>query len=215
MPQNFTFTATGPAALAARAFLISFLDNVYHYETPIGDTFYARNLALPAAFSAGLLHFNLHGVHHRNPSIPWAGLPEAFEREEYRFHGDYFTAALAQQAPAPALNETIARITAGFKGNVFIYAKNIDTGIEFFIPGTPAHAVPLRNPLRCSQSTWGPVYLQTTSAFSSWNSQGMIMTTSPSLIQILFFILPGMRAMRVTPSMPLTLMRLEPSKLST
>ena len=93
-------------------------------------------------------------------------------------------------------------------------AKNIDLGIEVLVLGTPAHVVPLRNPLRCSQSTWGPVYLQTTSAFSFWNSQGMMMTTSPSLIQILFFILPGIRAMRVTPSMPLTFIRLDPSKLS-
>ena len=52
---NWPFLA---AALAARAFLISFLDNVYHYETPIGDTFYARNLALPAAFSAGAVQAN-------------------------------------------------------------------------------------------------------------------------------------------------------------
>ncbi|HTM08564.1 MAG TPA: fatty acid desaturase [Verrucomicrobiae bacterium] len=96
---NWPFLA---AALAARAFLISFLDNVYHYDTPIGDTFYARNLSLPPAFSAGLLHFNLHGVHHRNPSIPWAGLPEAFEREASRMHGGYFTAALAQlHGPIP------------------------------------------------------------------------------------------------------------------
>ncbi|HJX11887.1 MAG TPA: fatty acid desaturase, partial [Candidatus Binatia bacterium] len=37
------------AVLAARGFLISFLDNVYHYETPVGDVFYARNLRLGGA----------------------------------------------------------------------------------------------------------------------------------------------------------------------
>jgi fatty acid desaturase len=90
------------AALCARAFLISFLDNVYHYETPIGDTFYARNLALPELFSLGLLHFNFHGVHHRNPSIPWSGLPQAFELQRRDFDACYFDAAIAQfRGPIP------------------------------------------------------------------------------------------------------------------
>jgi fatty acid desaturase len=84
--------------LLARAFLISFLDNVYHYGTPVGDTFYARNLSLPRIFSAGLLHFNLHGIHHRNPAIPWAGLSEAFRYEAGAFEGNYFIAALRQFA---------------------------------------------------------------------------------------------------------------------
>jgi fatty acid desaturase len=96
---NWPFLA---AALCARAFLISFLDNVYHYATPIGDTFYARNLVLPRLFSFGLLHFNFHGVHHRNPSIPWAGLPEAFQHQALDFDDGYFIAALAQlRGPIP------------------------------------------------------------------------------------------------------------------
>jgi fatty acid desaturase len=82
--------------LFARAFLISFLDNVYHYGTPVGDTFYARNLSLPWLVSLGLLHFNLHGVHHKNPAIPWIGLSEAFRREAGAFQGNYFIAALSQ-----------------------------------------------------------------------------------------------------------------------
>jgi fatty acid desaturase len=82
--------------LLARAFLISFLDNVYHYGTPVDDTFYARNLSLPRVFSTGLLHFNLHGIHHRNPAIPWSCLIEAFRREAGAFEGNYFLAALRQ-----------------------------------------------------------------------------------------------------------------------
>jgi fatty acid desaturase len=82
--------------LLARAFLISFLDNVYHYGTPVDDTFYARNLSLPRLFSIGLLHFNLHGIHHKNPAIPWAGLRAAFRREAGVFEGNYFIAALSQ-----------------------------------------------------------------------------------------------------------------------
>ncbi len=80
----------------ARAFFISFLDNVYHYGTPIDDTFYARNLSLPAVCSAGLLNFNLHGIHHRNPAIPWIGLPQVFRQQSMQFEGNYFSAAFRQ-----------------------------------------------------------------------------------------------------------------------
>jgi fatty acid desaturase len=90
-------------ALFARAFLISFLDNVYHYATPVNDTFYARNLSLPRLLSAGLLHFNLHGIHHKNPAIPWIGLPVAFRRQARACDGEYFSAALGQlNGPIPA-----------------------------------------------------------------------------------------------------------------
>jgi fatty acid desaturase len=84
------------ALLLGRAFLISFLDNVYHYGTPIDDTFYARNLSLPRALSAGLLHFNFHGIHHQNPAVPWIGLPQAFRDQSARFEGEYFAAARRQ-----------------------------------------------------------------------------------------------------------------------
>jgi len=93
------------AALLARAFLISFLDNVYHYGTPINDIFYARNLFLSPPLSAGLLYFNLHGIHHKNPSIPWIGLPDAFRKQEAVFEGTYFTAALDQLAGPIPLSE--------------------------------------------------------------------------------------------------------------
>jgi len=84
------------AVLLVRAFLISFLDNVYHYGTPIDDTFYARNLSLPAVCSAGLLNFNLHGIHHRNPAIPWIGLPQVFRQQSMQFEDNYFSAAFRQ-----------------------------------------------------------------------------------------------------------------------
>ena len=96
--------------LLARAFLISFLDNVYHYGTPVDDTFYARNLSLPRVFSAGLLHFNLHGIHHRNPAIPWAGLSEAFRREAGVFEGNYFLAALSQFSGPLTRSEMSSRV---------------------------------------------------------------------------------------------------------
>jgi hypothetical protein len=45
------------AIVAARGLLISFLDNLYHYETPVGDIFYAKNLRLSAPLDKLLLHF--------------------------------------------------------------------------------------------------------------------------------------------------------------
>jgi fatty acid desaturase len=84
------------AVLLARGFLISFLDNVYHYATPVDDVFYAQNLQLPGAGAKLLLNFNLHGVHHINPAIPWVDLPEAFDVQAGKYQSGYFAAALRQ-----------------------------------------------------------------------------------------------------------------------
>ncbi len=93
------------ALVAARAFLISFLDNVYHYLTPVNDIFYAQNLRLPPPLRHGMLHFNLHGIHHQNPAIPWIHLPSVFKKEERSFHGNYFAAAVNQLSGPVALQD--------------------------------------------------------------------------------------------------------------
>ena len=93
------------AALLARAVLISFLDNVYHYRTPVNDVLYARNLWLPNGLATALLHFNLHGIHHQNPAIPWIGLPVAFRQHSRRFQGSYFRAAIEQLGGPVALED--------------------------------------------------------------------------------------------------------------
>lgn len=92
-------------ALAARGLLISFLDNVYHYETPVSDVFFAKNLRLAKPLSALLLNFNLHGIHHINPAISWIDLPKAFEAQAGKYHGSYFAAALRQLRGPIALQE--------------------------------------------------------------------------------------------------------------
>ena len=93
------------AVLLARAFLISFLDNVYHYATPVDDVFYAKNLRLFAPAASLLLNFNLHGAHHINPAIPWIDLPEAFDLEGGKYHGEYFAAAVSQLRGPIALQD--------------------------------------------------------------------------------------------------------------
>lgn len=82
--------------LAGRAACISFLDYIYHYGTRTDQVSHARNLRLPRPFAWLLLHFNLHGVHHRHPRLPWRALPQAFRREGHGYAGSYGPAALAQ-----------------------------------------------------------------------------------------------------------------------
>ncbi|MSP36909.1 MAG: fatty acid desaturase [Deltaproteobacteria bacterium] len=93
------------ALLLARGFLISFLDNVYHYATPVSDIFYAKNLCLPAPLSKLLLNFNLHGIHHINPAISWIHLPKAFAVQAGKVQGGYFAAALSQFGGPIALQD--------------------------------------------------------------------------------------------------------------
>jgi len=82
--------------MAARGFLISFLDNVYHYRTPVNDIFYAKNLWLPSWLSKLLLNFNLHGIHHLHPGIPWRGLRSLFCDRGQLYQDNYFAAAIDQ-----------------------------------------------------------------------------------------------------------------------
>lgn len=85
-----------PTLLGLRAACISFLDYVYHYGTRTDELLHANNLRLPAALQAVLLNFNLHGVHHRHPQLPWHALPDAFRADGDRFDGGYGAAALRQ-----------------------------------------------------------------------------------------------------------------------
>jgi len=84
------------AVVGARGFLISFLDNVYHYRTPVNDIYYACNLWLPPFSTRVLLNFNFHGIHHQNPAIPWIRLPVVFREQSQIFHGHYLLAAMRQ-----------------------------------------------------------------------------------------------------------------------
>jgi fatty acid desaturase len=84
------------ATFTARGFLISFLDYIYHYDTPVHDVQHGRNLRLAAPLARLLLNFNLHGIHHRYPSSPWWDLPALFESGSHRYDGDYLFHALRQ-----------------------------------------------------------------------------------------------------------------------
>jgi len=81
--------------ILARGFLISVVDNVYHFATPIDRPDYARNLWLPAPFRLLFLNMNLHRVHHARPALAWWKLPG-----ELRATGDCFDASLFRVAVA-------------------------------------------------------------------------------------------------------------------
>jgi fatty acid desaturase len=93
--------------LAVRTFLISFMDNVYHYRTPLHVTVSGHNLFLPKIFSAILLNFNLHRVHHANPSVPWVELPDFFAQQCETFDRGLLTAALDQLRGPIALSDLV------------------------------------------------------------------------------------------------------------
>jgi fatty acid desaturase len=91
--SNYSFFL---AFLFVRAFLISFLDYVYHYGTPVGSNLHGKNLELPEVVSKFLLHFNLHGIHHQNPGLSWVELPRAFKEKKLSYDDQYVRAALMQ-----------------------------------------------------------------------------------------------------------------------
>lgn len=89
-------------ALMGRAFLISVVDNAFHYGTPLEDTRYARNLALPTWAARLILNFNLHGAHHARPGLTWWQLPAYHRQSGAGFQGNWIGALLAQfRGPIP------------------------------------------------------------------------------------------------------------------
>lgn len=95
------------AALAGRALLISLMDNVFHYGTGLEDRRFARNLALPSWQSLLILHFNLHGTHHRHPTLAWWALPAVHLAEGGGYQGRMATATRDQlRGPIPATRLT-------------------------------------------------------------------------------------------------------------
>jgi fatty acid desaturase len=92
-----------------RAFLISFLDYIYHYDSPLGDRLHGYNLQLPGVLSGAILNFNYHGIHHRFPALPWRSLRHVFRNEALVFDGDYLTQAVSQ-LKGPLTREALQRV---------------------------------------------------------------------------------------------------------
>ncbi|HJQ55410.1 MAG TPA: fatty acid desaturase [Vineibacter sp.] len=102
------------ALIAARALIVSVLDNAPHYGTPLGTNAPVYNLRLPRWAALLILNQNLHGTHHRRPGIPWQALPGAFAAGDKGYDSAYATAVLRQfRGPRPAAPAIVpAEVTA-------------------------------------------------------------------------------------------------------
>lgn len=89
--------------LVLRGFLVGFVDNLYHYATPLDDRRFAWNLDLPRWASLLILHGNMHRQHHRHPGLAWHKLPQAHASQGDRFDAGFVSMALRQlKGPVPA-----------------------------------------------------------------------------------------------------------------
>lgn len=97
------------AFLLGRGAIVSFLDNVYHFRTPLDSRDFALNLRLPGPFRLAILNMNLHRVHHGAPHLPWWQLPERHRAAGDGYDAAYLPAALRQLlGPAPILSRCFA-----------------------------------------------------------------------------------------------------------
>jgi len=88
--------------MLARGGLISFLDNIYHFRTPLDRPDFAYNLHLARPFRSLILNMNFHRIHHHHMHLPWWQLPRRFADDGDRYDAAYIHAALAQlRGPAP------------------------------------------------------------------------------------------------------------------
>lgn len=82
--------------LGGRAFMISFMDNAYHYNTPPDNSVAAWELQAPHWLARMILNFNFHLTHHKNAHLPWNALAQAHGAQGHAFDDSLWRAMLAQ-----------------------------------------------------------------------------------------------------------------------
>jgi fatty acid desaturase len=87
------------AFLTVRALVLSFMDNIYHFDTPRDNSKAGKELALSETLSALLLHGNYHETHHLNPTVRWTELPACHREQQRGFDGGLFEHGLYQLLP--------------------------------------------------------------------------------------------------------------------
>lgn len=80
------------ATLLLRGFMISFVDNVYHYGTALDNSEPAWELALPMWLRVFILNGNFHNTHHQYPTVPWVALPRCHAEKDIPFNKGYGSA---------------------------------------------------------------------------------------------------------------------------
>ena len=92
-----------------RALILTVLDSFAHYQTPINDSLFARNVKVPLFFErACLMNFNYHGAHHIFPTAPWNKIPHYMQHFEPDFclitHGGLLRSLKAKYKPPRAFS---------------------------------------------------------------------------------------------------------------
>ncbi len=96
--------------LAGRGFIISFMDNSYHYGTPPDNSVPAKELRTPALLSKFVLRFNYHLTHHNNTRLPWTALPKGHADQGNAYSEGLGAALLAQfKGPIRTDNANLAK----------------------------------------------------------------------------------------------------------
>lgn len=96
------FTLYGPAwpwlllALIGRGCIVSFMDNAPHYGATVNDPAQGYDMRAPRHLHRFILNSNLHGTHHRHPTLAWTELPQAFAREREGYDGSWLVMPLRQ-----------------------------------------------------------------------------------------------------------------------
>lgn len=79
-----------------RGLLVSLVDNVYHFRTPLDDVDFAYNLRLPRPLQALFLNMNMHRVHHHNMHVAWWRLPDFFAANREAYDGSLIKGVIRQ-----------------------------------------------------------------------------------------------------------------------
>ena len=85
--------------LGIRAFVLSFMDNIYHFDTPRDNSKASKELAINDTLSLLLLHGNYHETHHLNPTVHWIDLPVCHRQQQRSFDGRLLEHGLYQLQP--------------------------------------------------------------------------------------------------------------------
>ena len=97
------------AAIAARFFMLSLLDNAPHYGTALDSGTYARNARLPRWAACLVTGHNFHGIHHAATGLKWQELRAAFVDSGAAFEGDWTTMVLRQFRGPVFLEHSVGR----------------------------------------------------------------------------------------------------------
>ena len=87
------------AFLGIRALVLSFMDNIYHFDTPRDNSKAGKELAMNHTLSKLLLHGNYHETHHLNPLVHWVDLPNVHQQQQRGFDGGLLAHGLYQLQP--------------------------------------------------------------------------------------------------------------------